>query len=229
MESRPKLVGRKVVSKLVGSGIPCTYVYINAISFVMKEVNTVFMGASAILMNGTVVARVGSAAVGMVAHACNVPVVICAETCKFHEQVISYPPIVKTLLGIILKSIGKETDVCWIGIMSNKYLLERISIVNPNKFLDLPSGVCWLVQVQLNSFTQNELGDPYELEKGAGCTVSSSLAGWSKSGKLDLLNLKYDVMPAEYVAMIATEVGIMPTTSVPVILRETAIDSKAKN
>lgn len=91
MESRPKLVGRKVVSKLVGAGIPCTYVYMNAISFVMKEVNTVFMGASAILMNGTVVARVGSAAVGMVAHACNVPVVICAETCKFHEQVIEPP------------------------------------------------------------------------------------------------------------------------------------------
>lgn len=83
--------------------------------------------------------------------------------------------------------------------------------------------------MQLNSFTQNELGDPYELERVAGCTGSSDLAGWDKSGKLDLLNLKYDVMPAEYVAMIATEVGIMPTTSVPVILRETATESNDTN
>jgi translation initiation factor eIF-2B subunit delta len=37
---------------------------------------------------------------------------------------------------------------------------------------------------------------------------------------LALLNLKYDALPAEYVAAIVTEHGIIPPTSVPVIIRE---------
>lgn len=44
--------------------------------------------------------------------------------------------------------------------------------------------------------------------------------GWSEAPRLRLLNLKYDVMPAEYVTMIVTELGMVPPTSVPVILRE---------
>jgi len=35
-----------------------------------------------------------------------------------------------------------------------------------------------------------------------------------------LLNLMYDAMPAEYVSVIITELGAIPCTSVPVILRE---------
>lgn len=35
-----------------------------------------------------------------------------------------------------------------------------------------------------------------------------------------LLNLMYDAMPADYVTLIATEFGVIPPTSVPVILRE---------
>jgi translation initiation factor eIF-2B subunit delta len=38
--------------------------------------------------------------------------------------------------------------------------------------------------------------------------------------RLGLLNLKYDAMPAEYVTMVVTEFGMIPPTSVPVILRE---------
>ncbi|PNH12914.1 Translation initiation factor eIF-2B subunit delta [Tetrabaena socialis] len=44
--------------------------------------------------------------------------------------------------------------------------------------------------------------------------------GWSEHPRLRLLNLKYDVMPAEYVTMVVTEFGMVPPTSVPVILRE---------
>lgn len=44
--------------------------------------------------------------------------------------------------------------------------------------------------------------------------------GWSEQPRLRLLNLKYDAMPSEYVTMIVTEFGMIPPTSVPVILRE---------
>lgn len=43
-----------------------------------------------------------------------------------------------------------------------------------------------------------------------------------RSERLRLLNLKYDLMPAEYVTMIISEFGMVPATSVPAILREFA-------
>ena len=47
----------------------------------------VFLGASAVLSNGTVMSRAGSAAVAMMAYASSKPVLICCETYKFHEKV----------------------------------------------------------------------------------------------------------------------------------------------
>ena len=43
----------------------------------------VLLGAAAVMSNGTVVSRVGSAAVAMAAHAWGCPVIICCETHKF--------------------------------------------------------------------------------------------------------------------------------------------------
>ncbi len=45
------------------------------------------MGASAVNSNGTVVSRIGSAAVAMMADAAGVPVIICCETYKFSNKV----------------------------------------------------------------------------------------------------------------------------------------------
>lgn len=120
----------------------------------------VILGASAVLSNGTVVSRAGTAAVAMMAGAHNVPVMVCSETCKFHDQ------------------------------------------------------------VQLDSFTQNELGDPRMIATVDMQPQVDCLKGWETDDKLHLLNLKYDLMPAEYVSLIVTELGMIPTTSVQVILRE---------
>jgi translation initiation factor eIF-2B subunit delta len=51
-------------------------------------------------------------------------------------------------------------------------------------------------------------------------SLDQVLSGWRDQQQLDLLNLKYDAMPADYVTMIVTELGMIPPTSVPVILRE---------
>lgn len=37
---------------------------------------------------------------------------------------------------------------------------------------------------------------------------------------LKLLNLNYDLIPADLVTVVATEAGLVPPSSVPVILRE---------
>lgn len=74
-------------------------------------------------------------------------------------------------------------------------------------------------RVQLDSITSNELGDPDALVKVAG-RKESALEGWADNEHLQLLNLTYDATPADYVSMIITELGMVPPTSVPVILRE---------
>ena len=37
---------------------------------------------------------------------------------------------------------------------------------------------------------------------------------------LQALNLCYDITPIQYIAVVVTEVGMIPPTSVPVIIRE---------
>jgi translation initiation factor eIF-2B subunit delta len=50
--------------------------------------------------------------------------------------------------------------------------------------------------------------------------ISAVLTASSDSGKLSVLNLVYDVMPIDFITLIVTEFGLIPPTSVPVILRE---------
>ena len=38
VDSRPKMEGRHMLKALVGNGVKCSYVLINAVSYIMKEV-----------------------------------------------------------------------------------------------------------------------------------------------------------------------------------------------
>ena len=160
-DSRPKLEGRTLLRRLVASGVQCTYILLNALSYVMKEVSKVYLGAHTLFSNGTVMSRVGTAVVAMMASNHNVPVIVCCETYKFSDR------------------------------------------------------------VQLDSFVSNELGNPDDLVSIAkGETTSNILNDWRDISSLKLLNLCYDLTPKEYVRLVITEVGMIPCTSVPVILRE---------
>ncbi|KAF9582712.1 hypothetical protein BGW38_010862 [Lunasporangiospora selenospora] len=94
-------------------------------------------------------------------------------------------------------------------------------------------------RVQLDSFVQNEIGNPDELVNdsnnnyghsstrchdsvhgSSNASNSGVLGGWRESRDLKLLNLLYDLTPSEFVTVVITEVGLIPCTSVPVILRE---------
>lgn len=86
VDSRPFLEGQELLRKLVSYNINCTYVLINAVSFIMPEVTKVLLGAHALLSNGYVMARTGTAQVALVARSFNVPVLVCCETHKFTER-----------------------------------------------------------------------------------------------------------------------------------------------
>ena len=158
VDSRPLLEGKEMLDKLMDAGIECTFVLLNSLSYVMKEVTKVFLGASDLMSNGSILSRVGTASVALMARSYNVPVLVCCETYK----------------------------------ISNR--------------------------VQLESITGNELGDPDDLS-----SPSTSLKEWKIANgneNLRLLNLLYDLTPSEFVSGIVTEMGILPPTSVAVLLRE---------
>jgi len=157
-DSRPKMEGRGLLTSLTKHGVSCTYILMNGISYIMKEVTKVFVGAYSMLSNGALVSRVGTAVVAGMAAAYNVPVIVCCETYKFTDR------------------------------------------------------------VQLDSICFNQLGDPDDLiQSPNGSTV---LKDWRNVEQLKLLNLLYDLTPMQYIMMVITEVGMIPPTSVPVILRE---------
>ncbi|KAJ3275048.1 Eukaryotic translation initiation factor 2B, subunit 4 delta, 67kDa [Terramyces sp. JEL0728] len=86
-DSRPKLEGRETVAELSKQGIKCTYILSNAIPSLMKEVTKVIVGASSVLSNGDVMARVGTSIVCMAAYDARVPVMVLCEVYKFSDNV----------------------------------------------------------------------------------------------------------------------------------------------
>ncbi|GAB1297228.1 Translation initiation factor eIF-2B subunit delta [Apodemus speciosus] len=162
VDSRPRLEGRHMLHSLVRAGIPTSYLLIPAASYVLPEVSKVLLGAHALLANGSVMSRVGTAQLALVARAHNVPVLVCCETYKFCER------------------------------------------------------------VQTDAFVSNELDDPDDLQCKRGDQVA--LANWQNHPSLRLLNLVYDVTPPELVDLVITELGMIPCSSVPVVLRVKSSD-----
>lgn len=108
------------------------------------------MGAHALLNNGSVYSRAGTALIAMMAFDAHIPVLVCCETYKFTERLL------------------------------------------------------------LDSVVLNELDNPEAL---------SAPEGQKNHEDLVKLNLMYDVTPSKYVNGVITESGIIPVTSVPVVLR----------
>nr|CAG8470418.1 10477_t:CDS:2 [Entrophospora candida]CAG8494463.1 3975_t:CDS:2 [Entrophospora candida] len=162
IDSRPRLEGKRLLNKLVNAGINCTYAFLHALGFVLKDVSKVFLGANAFMSNGTLYSRVGTALVAMMAKGKDIPVIVCCETYKFTDK------------------------------------------------------------VQLDSFVTNEQARPDELINTSTCSIpkSGSLSDWLQKPDLKLLNILYDLTPSKYITTVITEVGMIPCTSVPVILRE---------
>lgn len=114
------------------------------------------------------------------------------------------------------------------SILSNGTVYSRVgtaSVAMVAHEFHVPVIVCceaykFHERVQLDSICSNELGDPDAISKVPGRVEINYLDNWSSYGNLQLLNLYYDATPSDYVSMIITDFGMVPPTSVPVIVRE---------
>ncbi|NXJ83766.1 EI2BD factor, partial [Trogon melanurus] len=209
VDSRPRLEGRETLRRLVRKGIHCTYVMINAISYVLPEVSKVLLGAHALLANGSVMSRVGTSQIALVSKAYNVPVLVCCETYKFCERVQT-DSFVSNELG--------TTSVPFpllAGLMAGHY--------DPKGLFQ--SGQCCDSSLSLPlippaaPLSADDPDDLIVLRKG-----QAPLGGWAENKSLRLLNLVYDVTPPDLVDLVITDLGMIPCTSVPVVLRVKNVD-----
>ena len=114
--------------------------------------------------------------------------------------------------GTVLSTIGTSM----IGLYCHQYNIPLIVICETYKFSE---------RVQLDSICYNELNDPDQLiynhnNHKINKSTTPILHDWRDLTPLKLLNLNYDCIPVHYISMIITELGCIPSASVPVILRE---------
>ncbi|XP_012736173.2 translation initiation factor eIF-2B subunit delta isoform X1 [Fundulus heteroclitus] len=116
------------------------------------------------------------------------------------------------------------------ALLANGYVMSRVGtsqIALVAKAFNVPVLVCcetykFCERVQTDSFVSNELDDPDDLivtRKGR-----TQLENWQQEPSLGLLNLVYDVTPPDFVDLVITELGMIPCTSVPVVLRVKNVD-----
>ncbi|XP_044750101.1 translation initiation factor eIF-2B subunit delta isoform X2 [Coccinella septempunctata] len=86
VDSRPSFGGEEMLKKIAAVGIKHQYVMIHALSHVMPSVTTVLLEADALMTNGYLVSKAGTAQIARMAQFYSKPVLVCCETYKFTEK-----------------------------------------------------------------------------------------------------------------------------------------------
>jgi len=107
--------------------------------------------------------------------------------------------------GNVISRVG----TAMVGCIASNYRIPFHVFCETYKFSD---------KNMLDSFGINEQADPKEI-------LNEDI----KNANLKVLNLRYDLTPKELVNMVITEIGPIPPTSVPVIIREFMKDNYVVN
>jgi translation initiation factor eIF-2B subunit delta len=152
-DSRPLFEGKALVRELVKEGLSCTYILINALSYAMHDVSTIFLGAHAMLSNGLLYSRIGSGMVLTAAKSRNIPVLVLCESIKFTDRV--------QLDSVTFNELGSTQELVNISINPQQNEIESEGLKNwkqesnlsvLNLLYDLsPSGTIKKVITELGS------------------------------------------------------------------------------
>ncbi|KAH3660505.1 hypothetical protein OGAPHI_007091 [Ogataea philodendri] len=201
IDSKPLFEGKKLAREL--SAIPnikCHYNLINSLSTILErsDIDFCFLGAHSMLSNGRLYSRVGTAMIAMASKNKNIPVLVCCESMKFSDKV--------QLDSVTLNELGDSEDV-----INTKPFVKTGS--NLKQFLDSLENKEAKKPQQQNSKKDKK-------ENTVNDNESSVLQNWRELKTLNILNVLYDLTPPEYIQKVITELGALPPSSVPVILRE---------
>ena len=117
-ETQPRLQGRKTANKLLGVGIEVIHVVDSAMRWVVRhyQVDLILIGADSITSEGTIINKIGSRLLALVAHEEHVPFYVASPLLKYNPE---------TNLGILETIEMRDPQEIW------KNPPEGIKILNP--------------------------------------------------------------------------------------------------
>ncbi|GMM33271.1 translation initiation factor eIF2B subunit delta [Saccharomycopsis crataegensis] len=214
IDSRPLFEGKTLLKNLIAKGLKnCKYYVITALSNVLEEIKIdyVFLGAHSMLSNGRLYSRVGTALISMMSYKRDIPILVCCESIKFSER-IQLDSVTQNELGDYNNLMDFFTD----SPKKKNFALE--SFIKQKQLESKPSKQ---QQTQKQKNTQSQKDQNFKLEIPGGDSDESPLKkDISNISNLKILNIMYDLTPAHYINKIITELGALPPSSVPVIIRE---------
>jgi len=203
IDSRPLFEGKNLARALANAGLDVQYSLVHGISHAIKDATKVFLGAHAMTSNGRLYSRVGTALVAMSAKeragGVEVPVIVCCETVKFTDRV--------ALDSIVVNEIADAAE-----LVSANPAQQVTGLPDPAAFTAPP------IDPKKGKGGKPAAPTP-DLTASDRTPSPSPLANWKETSHLQLLNLMYDVTPAEYVDMVVTEMGSLPPSAVPIVHR----------
>lgn len=183
IDDKPLFEGKRLAKSLAQKGIKTKYRPYSAAAHAIKEANKVFLGAHAMMSNGRLYSRVGTAGISMLAYSNSLPVIVLCESVKFTERV--------ALDSIVGNELAPPEE-----LLSDS---ERLALTS------LKPGLPRSINAKDEGETPAKPGD---------------VVSWFQDSQhLQLLQILYDVTPAEYITMVITEYGSLPPSSVPVVHR----------
>lgn len=103
VDNRPLLEGKNLLRGLCQAGISCEYIHLYALDYSIAEATRVLLGAHAVMADGALYSRSGTAAVALAARDRGIPVVVCCESIKFSDKI--------NMDGIVFNELG-ELSFC---------------------------------------------------------------------------------------------------------------------
>ena len=211
VDSRPLFEGKNLARCLSQAGLEVQYCFISRLSSVAKQVTKCFLGASAMMGNGRLYSRAGTALVAMMAKEGRDSGV---GNARGVSAVSSAAPVI-----VLCESIKFTSRVALDSILSNE-------LGDPDALLELDGSETLTSQVlEPTAATSSGKGSKKIGTNSAADDNNSADAAKQRKGveerddqpNLQLLNLMYDVTPAEYLDMVITELGSLPPSGVPVV------------
>lgn len=101
VDGRPLEEGRNLLRALCEEGIECSYIHLYALDYMIQDATKVLLGAHAMMADGALYSRAGTAVVAAAAESTGVPVLVLCETIKFSDK-INIDGIVGNELGRVL-------------------------------------------------------------------------------------------------------------------------------
>ena len=201
-DSRPLFEGRNAAMALAGAGVRVEYALLSGLMGVLGGVTKCFLGASGMTGNGRLYSRAGTASVAMMAKECgagDVPVVVLCETVKFTSKA--------ALDSVMMNELAEPGAL--VDVPEAEIFTEDAVVTSPQQ--QPSAGALKGGGKKAGTSKEDEKAGSEDMVKKRG------LQGWREQANLYLLNLMYDVTPAEYLDLVITEMGCMPPSGVPVV------------